>query len=97
MNTSKALQRWNRDHFGYANIRIKALKEELNKAQQNGDRFKESSVIKELRTQRSRWESIIRQKSRDIWLKESDKNTKFFHLRTVTKRRLNRVNAIKDG
>lgn len=42
-------------------------------------------------------ESINRQKSRELWLKERDRNTKFFHLSIVIRRKRNRINAIQDG
>lgn len=46
-----------------------------------------------------RSETIWRQKSRERWLKLSDKNSKFFHLSTIIRRRNNNVDAIKkeDG
>lgn len=48
-----------------------------------------------LRLYRVRWESILRQKSRETWLKEGDGNTKFFHASLLARRRLNQVHAIK--
>lgn len=46
-----------------------------------------------------RSEVLWRQKSRELWLKLGDKNSKFFHLSTIIHRRNNNVNAIKkdDG
>ncbi|PKI46795.1 hypothetical protein CRG98_032792 [Punica granatum] len=40
---------------------------------------------------------IWRQKSRELWLKDGDRNTKFFHLSTVIRRRANQIAAIKDN
>lgn len=45
----------------------------------------------------ARLESILRQKSRETWLKEGDKNSKFFHISITVKRRRNRIMAIKNG
>ena len=36
------------------------------------------------------------QKSRINWLKEGDKNTKFFHLSTMVRRRYNKLEGLKD-
>lgn len=76
-NTSKTLKKWNREHFSFAQFKIKTLEEELSLV--NNDNTKEAQIKEEIRTQRARWEAVLRQKSREVWLKEGNKNTKFFH------------------
>lgn len=47
----------------------------------------------------SREEELQRQKSREIWLKEGDRNTKYFHSCTIHERKYNRIEKLKkeDG
>ncbi|KAF3442021.1 hypothetical protein FNV43_RR15937 [Rhamnella rubrinervis] len=95
--TTRALRRWNRCHFGYANLRIQSLEEELEIIQsKDGDNRSDYSKVKEeLKVHRDRWESILRQKSRELWLREGDQNTKFFHASLVVRKRQNRILTIK--
>ena len=41
-------------------------------------------------------EILWKQKSRELWLREGDKNSKFFHLSTVIQRKKNHIEAIKN-
>lgn len=66
-NTFKALQKWNREHFGYAHTKIKQLEHDL-------ANLREGEEVRQ--HHRAKIESILRQKSREIWLKEWDKNSK---------------------
>lgn len=84
-NTSRALK-------GGIKIILASLKLELN--EEDKRRY---NILEELRTQRARLESILRQKSRETWLKEGDKNSKFFHTRIMVHRRNNKVLDIRDG
>nr|XP_048330864.1 uncharacterized protein LOC125422764 [Ziziphus jujuba var. spinosa] len=96
--TTKALRIWNKEVFGFADKEIRNLEADLLLLQQREDRDmgKEAEVLDKLRVHRSRWESILRQKSRETWLKEGDKNTKFFHSSLLNRRRKNKIQAIKD-
>lgn len=41
-------------------------------------------------------EILWRQKSRETWLKDGDKNSRFFHISTIIRRKHNSIDAIKD-
>ncbi|PKI47653.1 hypothetical protein CRG98_031939 [Punica granatum] len=57
----------------------------------------EEKLLLELEENLTRKDLIWRQKSRELWLKEGDRNSKFFHLSTVIRRSSNHIAAIKDN
>ena len=84
---------WNRTTFGLTRDRIPELEERLkviqvmNPSQENLAR--EAAIQLELNEWLEREEIKWRQKSRELWLKEGDRNSKFFHLSTLVRRRKN--------
>lgn len=75
--TTKVLQNWNRQEFGYTHVCMKKLEAEL-KILQNSERDedRQRQIMEGLIVQWAKTESICRQKSWELWLKEGDKNTK---------------------
>jgi hypothetical protein len=60
--------------------------------------MREEEELKEELEERKEHEEILwRQKSRVQWLKEGEKNTKFFHRSMVHRRYINRITQLEDA
>ncbi|XP_024164594.1 uncharacterized protein LOC112171680 [Rosa chinensis] len=57
----------------------------------------ESDLTEEYGVLRERETIYWKQKSREKWVKEGDRNTKFFHLTTMIRRRRNKVDGLFDA
>ncbi|XP_024163831.1 uncharacterized protein LOC112170758 [Rosa chinensis] len=56
----------------------------------------EDDLLKEYEVIRDQESLLWRQKSRDKWLQDGDRNTRFFHLTTVIRRRKNKIEGLFD-
>lgn len=94
----RKLKIWNRTNFGYIHQRIEQIHQRLDKIQQeepSAENIQEEIMLQdELEEQLIRKEWLWKQKSRELWVKEGDRNTEFFHLSIVIRRK-NQINAIK--
>ncbi|KAK5843110.1 hypothetical protein PVK06_005545 [Gossypium arboreum] len=54
------------------------------------------SIREELENVLSHEEQLWKQKSRCDWLKLGDRNTKFFHSRTINRRKINRITTLRN-
>lgn len=86
----------NENQFFFAHLKIKSLESELDIIHE-GDELKEQQLRTDLRLHCARFESILRQKSRDTWLKEGDRNSKFFHISPMVRRSKNKIQVIQNG
>jgi hypothetical protein len=97
--TRKDLISWNRSIFGFAKSRIRAVEDKLKLVQEleptQENLAIEATLSLELNDWLEREEIKWKQKSRELWLKEGDKNSKFFHLSTMIHRRRNFIAEIK--
>ena len=66
--------------FGLVKERIKAL---------------ESNLVEIQGAEPTKEEMMMKQKSRELWLKEGEKNTRFFHFSILQRRQKNRIIEIK--
>lgn len=94
---------WNKEHFGNIFHRKKKIFARLAGIQKAQDSNPcafltnlESSLISELNDLLSIEEDFWALKSRMNWLFDGDRNTRFFHLTTIERRRANKILALKD-
>ncbi|XP_050242124.1 uncharacterized protein LOC126691087 [Quercus robur] len=101
--TRRDLKRWNKSCFGSSRERIKELEQKIAQIQSleatKENLELEASLSLELDEWLAREDLKWKQKSREIWIREGDQNTCFFHLSTLIRRRRNCIQEIKleDG
>jgi hypothetical protein len=95
---------WNKDTFGNINQKMNNIEEKMKKLQEtcilegyNEERKKEEiQMTREWDERCQQEETLWRQKSWIIWLKEGERNTKFFQRTTMARRAHNKILKIRD-
>ncbi|XP_058761354.1 uncharacterized protein LOC131634746 [Vicia villosa] len=91
------LRRWNKEKFGRIDLNIQEATKKINgwDVDCQGRVEAKNALWKNLHLK----ESLLRQKSRQKWLKEGDSNTKYFHQAIKERRRRNNIVAVhlEDG
>lgn len=94
-----ALRSWSKKNFGYVTKEIEALRGELEEHQL--DPMVERQEIRRITDRMDellyREEMMWLQRSRLTWLKEGDRNTKYFHKQAVSRAPKNRIKKLKDS
>ncbi|KAM0889558.1 hypothetical protein ACQ4PT_027632 [Festuca glaucescens] len=96
--TMASMTSWNNNVFGSVNKEIKQLRKKLEILQSNnylanqGEIRKISARLDELLL---REEIMWRQRSRIEWLKEGDRNTKYFHRKALGRKKKNKILKLK--
>ncbi|XP_058732688.1 uncharacterized protein LOC131604250 [Vicia villosa] len=87
------LRSWNKEKFGWLYLNIQEASNKINRmdGDYQGCREAKDDLWKNLHLK----ESLLRQKSRQKWLKEGDLNTIYFHHAIKERRRRNNIVAVK--
>ena len=97
--TRRDLKRWNKSCFGSSRERIKELEQKIARIQSlkatKENLELEASLSLELDEWLAREDLKWKQKSREIWIREGNRNTRFFHLSTLIRRMRNYIQEIK--
>lgn len=101
-NTMCKLSRWSKEKIGNVRKKIVALRDKLRECRSMGSLDSDVQVRqikKELEELLHREEIWWKQRSCIMWLKEGDRNTRYFHLKASWQSRKNRVRKLKrnDG
>ena len=99
-NTKNELKKWNKEHFGNIKERIKELEKKIEEVQGVEPTKENLELEAALSLELDDWlaKQSLKQhkKSREIWLKEGDRNLRFFRLTTLVRRRRNFISDIKQ-
>eukprot|EP00253_Pinus_taeda_P022431 PITA_22431 len=99
------IKRWNKTTFGNILKEKEQIIQEIKKTQQriisegrSEDLAQKEQDMESKLLERERQEEVLwRQKSRIRWLREGEKNTKFFHKSTVQRRMRNQISQVTNG
>ena len=92
--------KWNKKAFGNCQERIKTLTLHIQEIQKKEATENNCKIKARLQQELNEWllrnETLWRQKSREVWLREGDRNSKFFHISTIIQRKKNTIEALKS-
>ncbi|KAF4357231.1 hypothetical protein F8388_017443 [Cannabis sativa] len=97
-HTKDSLSKWNKKQFRKLSVQINEARSTLKSIEEatHLDEMAHSKARTDLEESLRREEIFWRQKSRVTWLKDGDRSTKFFMASTVTRRRRNYIQCMKN-
>jgi len=103
-NLKHTLKAWNRTHFGNIQESQQKLEQQMRALQQKfilegrtEEQTQQEQILWNQIEERQKQEDVLwRQKSRISWLKDGEKNTKFFHKTTIQRRMHNNITFVNN-
>jgi len=99
-NCGKALTKWSKDSFGNVRKQLKKKRRDLMREEkvvlQGGNSSRLIELKKEINSLMGKEERMWRQRSCTLYLKDGDRNTRYFHCRATQRRRKNLITRIKN-
>ncbi|GAU51479.1 hypothetical protein TSUD_413680 [Trifolium subterraneum] len=101
----EALKVWNREVFGFMELKIDKTMKELNEVEEllatgniDANLINPKELVMQFWEQLNFKESLLHQKSRTKWAQEGDSNSRYFHASIKSRRRKNQIVTLKkDG
>ena len=95
----EALTKWSKDCFGNVRTELEKKKRELARAEKVAIQRDYSNDLiqlkKDINSLMDKEERMWRQRSRTLYLRDGDRNTRFFHCRATQRRRKNLIMGLK--
>jgi hypothetical protein len=95
------LKRWSRSEFGSVRKQLNSLRDRLESVRFNnlmaGPSAEEKSLMAKISELLSREESLEKQRSRALWLKDGHRNTSFFLAKAKERAQRNKIKLLRRG